>query len=111
MLTMLICRVTIIIQRPSIDHADVVVTPDVQYFFSNRSALQRLQHSVPAAESDDGKWLELSKLVDEAAAGLTSCKLFACAGPGSFYGRLVPARSLDVVICVIALHWISQVLM
>ncbi|MCO5573128.1 hypothetical protein L7F22_026893 [Adiantum nelumboides] len=36
-------------------------------------------------------------------------KIFAAGAPGSFYGRLFPTASLDLVICSYSLHWLSQV--
>lgn len=79
---MLICRATIILQRPSIMLTCGTSSPTLPSNDFN-ILFQHLQEQLKVMENG---W----NLIDEEEAGLTSCNLFASVAPGSFYGSSSP---------------------
>ncbi|MCO5592991.1 hypothetical protein L7F22_046995 [Adiantum nelumboides] len=84
---------------------------EVQYFFSDLpsndfNALKMLadvqlqQHHEHAIHDHGRSQEELVKM-----------RIYTAAVPGSFYARLFPSHSLDLVVWSYSLHWLSHVLL
>lgn len=80
------------------EHAHNIV--DIQYFFSD----------LPSNDFN-ALFQSLQPYLHQSDCGIADLfpRFFAAGVPGSFYGRLFPTASLDLVICSYSLHWLSQV--
>lgn len=98
--------------------ADLGCSVGPNTFLAMKTLIQILEHKYQSQNPQYSKRLEFQVLLNDSVsndfntlfASLPDERNYFAAGvPGSFYGRLFPSSSIDVVFTSSSLHWLSKV--